>query len=307
MDRTATVLPLNVGKMMSTKPIRQTVWRGTKEEKRAYAIAKSAENAAILSKFLGFPVSEKMPGVLLNAAARIAQSVSTRRYLADICTRRDHYNNCMKVLTCAIVHYDLARNCLALRNRETGKHDTCQNTIFARLDMAPSTVDNCLATLKRAGIYLSIERCEPKLIDNRWQKRAIASIKRINAAVFALFGLEKELERQQQSARDRRERRAPTPCERMFRGFARTSQQISEKRAATRLRAKTRRAEALIAAEAEQLQAPTQPSAPNATQMILDLINAGMTPDQARAQIAAATKPVPMAFDFDDPLTDIPY
>ena len=179
----------------------------SQQEKIAWAKEKATENANYLSSNLGYVVSDRLPYVLLQAATEVLQSIHNRKKLKTrICDRADHYANTMKVLATAILHYDLASNLVGVRDRVTHKLERCDNKLFAdRLNMPSRTVDNCIYSLKRAGLYLSFEQREEKETDVGRVYRGVASIKRLNMVIFEMLGLGQFVTVQRAKAKQRKQ------------------------------------------------------------------------------------------------------
>ncbi|WP_035017056.1 hypothetical protein, partial [Enterovibrio norvegicus] len=174
----------------------------TAAQTSAWAKQNAADNAKYISDFLGFPVSPRLPFVLLQAARDVcAAATDPKKFITRLCQRGDHYVNCIKVLATAIVHYDLAANLVATRDPR-GALQRCENDLFtARLGMAPRTVDNVIASLKEAGLYLSFEQRE----HTKEGHRGRASIKRLNIGLFNWLGLGREASIQRANAKQRQD------------------------------------------------------------------------------------------------------
>lgn len=208
-------------------------WREyTQEEKRAWSKKKASENAAYLSEFLGYSVSDRLPFVLLQAARSVCESIQSGRRLIRA-FRADHRLNAARVLACAILHYDLAANLVATRDAN-GKLSRCDNTLFAdKLNLPRRTVDNAIYTLKRSGLYLSFERREQvESGERRGGWRGLASIKRLNMAIFELLGLGHMASVQRNKAKQRAEikKMRRTDEERVLDDYRRTDDKLREKR-----------------------------------------------------------------------------
>lgn len=268
----------------------------TSTQKKEYAHKRANENCVYIAKFLGCDkksnrVSNKLPFVLLEAARLIAESVQSRTQspLPRLCSRSDHYENAAKVLCVAVLNYDIAANLVA--HRKNGKVERCDNALFASiLNMPSRTVDNAIATLKRAGLYLSVELREEKdelTSDGRQKYRAVNAIKRLNTSLFDILGLASMYataltnKKTWTKANDR----FLTPAETMMQKYKRDNALIQAKR-------KKGREEAKIKREIEKLE-QSQQSYSNLEQQ-LRMHELGMT----REQIKASCKQ-----DFDD----IPY
>ncbi|HHJ3234268.1 TPA: hypothetical protein ACQJO1_004675 [Vibrio parahaemolyticus] len=259
----------------------------TQEQKRAWAKKNATENAQMLTKFLGYEVNSRLPYVLLQAASDVIRSITDRSKLKTrICFRADHYVNTMKVLATAILHYDLAANLVAIRDKATGQLERCENSFFAdKLSMPSRTVDNCVYTLKRSGLYLSFEQREEKEEDDRKVYRGIASIKRINSVLFEMLGLGRFVSVQRAKAKERAQmnRLRRTPIEEKLDEYRKTDDQVREKRNKQREEAAAKRKSALAQAQAN-----------NRTQDILAALERGEDYTQIRAQ-------------YEPPIDDIPY
>ncbi|EGR0666932.1 hypothetical protein E2J97_16910 [Vibrio cholerae] len=243
----------------------------TAAQKSQWARDNAKENAQFLTQKLGFEVSDRLPFILLQAAADVLRSIQDRKILkTKICHRSEHYANAMKVLAVALLHYDLAANLVATRDKTTRKLIRCENSLYSQLlGMASRTVDNAIYTLKRSGFYLSFEQREEK--EGEW--RGSASIKRINAALFEMLGLGQLASAQRAKAKQRVELRRlqKTPIEQQFDEYRRADDKVREKRNKQRAEGRKRR---LAALNAQQSQ--------NRTSEILDAIASGMSPDEAR-------------------------
>ena len=259
----------------------------TQEQKRAWAKKNATENAQMLTKFLGYEVNSRLPYVLLQAASDVIRSITDRSKLKTrICFRADHYVNTMKVLATAILHYDLAANLVAIRDKATGQLERCENSFFAdKLSMPSRTVDNCVYTLKRSGLYLSFEQREEKEEDDRKVYRGIASIKRINSVLFEMLGLGRFVSVQRAKAKERAQmnRLRRTPIEERLDEYRKTDDQVREKRNKQREEAAAKRKSVLAQAQAN-----------NRTQDILAALERGEGYTQIRAQ-------------YEPPIDDIPY
>ncbi|MFD2178508.1 hypothetical protein [Veronia pacifica] len=201
------------------------------------------DNASHLSACLGFTVSPRLPFVLLQAARSVVDSMADRSRLGvRICQRADHYCNVARVLATAILHYDLAANLVAVRD-SAGVLKRCENSLFAQLlNMPPRTVDNAIYSLKRSGLYLSVEqrtvsREQPAAV------RGSASIKRLNMYLFDLLGLGRWASVQRNKARQRVEHkrlssRQGSPS---LESYRRTDDSLRAKRNRQREQARLRR------------------------------------------------------------------
>lgn len=251
------------------------------QEKSAWAKQQAADNAAKLTQTLGFEVNPRLPFVLLDAANQVCESLTDRtKFVTRLCRRGDHFENSIKVLATAILHYDLAANLVG--TRRAGQLHRSENTLFSDLlKMAPRTVDNAIYTLKRAGLYLSFEQREAT--EDGYRGRA--SIKRLNMALFNLLGLGKFASIQRNLAKQRAEVKkiTQTPAEKALGDYRKTDDAVREKRDTARAEAARQRAEAL-----------RQQQAGNRTQAILAALDAGEDLDTVKAQFSA-------------PVDDIPY
>ncbi|MCC3798276.1 hypothetical protein ACXHQB_23635 [Vibrio parahaemolyticus] len=254
----------------------------TQEEKIAWAKKTAAENAKFLTENLGYEVNERLPYVLLQAATLVVKSISKRSILKTrICDRSDHYANTMKVLATAILHYDLASNLVGLRNKITHKLERCENSIFAeRLRMAPRTVDNCIYTLKRSGLYLSFEQREEKDTDIGGRVyRGVASIKRLNMVIFEMLGLGQFVQVQRAKAKQRKQIKqlAKTPEQEMLDSYRKVDDKVREKRNKQRAKAKFERITKPLSEMLASLQAR------NRTRDTLNLLAQGLSHDDIKA------------------------
>lgn len=265
----------------------------TSEQKRQWAKAKATENAQFLSKFLGYQVNDRLPYVLLQVASDLARSVRDRSMIKTrICDRADHYLNSMKVLSVAVLHYDLASNLVGVRDRKTGKLNRCENSLFADLLNMPSrTVDNVIYSLKRSGLYLSIEQREVKETESgETDYRGVASIKRINMVLFERLGFGQLFSVQRAKAKQRAElkRLQKTPAEEQIEAYRKADDKLREKRNAGREAGRAKRESAL---ESQQKQ--------NRTQEVLKAMEQGQSYAQIKAKFSDQSDP--------DPCVDIPY
>lgn len=266
----------------------------TSEQKRQWAKEKAAGNAQLLTEFLGYPVNERLPYLLLQVASDLARSVTDRSIIKTrICDRADHYLNSMKVLATAVLHYDLAANLVGTRDRKTGHLARCENSLFADLlNMPARTVDNVIYSLKRSGLYLSIEQREEKDPDESGERvyRGVASIKRINMVLFERLGFGQLFSVQRAKAKQRAEikRLQKTPAEEMIESYRKADDKLRDKRNAGREAGRKRRQAAV--------QAQQQP---NRTQDILQALEQGKSYEQLKADFSGDTDP--------DPCADIPY
>ncbi|PMN73140.1 hypothetical protein [Enterovibrio norvegicus] len=254
----------------------------TAAEKSTWAKKNAADNAKYISDFLGFPVSPRLPFVLLQAARDVcAAATDPKKFITRLCQRGDHYQNCIKVLATAIVHYDLAANLVATRDK-MGKLQRCENDLFTdRLGMAPRTVDNVIATIKEAGLYLSFEQRE----STKEGHRGRASIKRLNMGLFNWLGLGREASVQRANAKQRQDIKkvTKTPTDVVLDSYRTTAETVRVKRVNQRAEAATARRVAALA--------DAQKS--NRTAETLALLEQGMTREAIQAH-----------FDKTD---DIPY
>lgn len=257
----------------------------TQEQKRAWAKQHATENAQMLTKFLGYEVNSRLPYVLLQAASDVIRSITDRSKLKTRICRADHYVNTMKVLATAILHYDLAANLVAIRDG-AGKLKRCENSLFAdKLDMPTRTVDNCIYSLKRSGLYLSFEQREEKESEEGKAYRGIASIKRLNSVLFEMLGLGKFVSVQRAKAKERAQMRklSKTPIEQKLDEYKKADDKVREKRNKQREEAAAKRKSVLAKAQAN-----------NRTQDILAALDRGEDYTQIKAQ-------------YEPPLDDIPY
>lgn len=278
----------------------------TQAQKLEWSHKKASENIKFLSKFLNCGkkggINRNIPRVLLEAAARVAKSVKDRSILsgARICNRDDHYVNSIKVLCVAILNYDLAENLVG--RREKGVFTRCNNSLFANfLNMPSRTVDNCIYSLKRAGLYLSFELREKgeKTEDGKQKWKGVHSIKRLNSTLFTMLGLGDMFAKEVVSKKIwvRTKARTVTPTEKSLNEYKKTDDRVREKRNAQRASAQARRdiAELKLLEEKEEI-APSIPrkaekrplkdlQAENRTAALIALMAQGMTPDEARAYI----------------------
>lgn len=275
----------------------------TQEEKIAWAKKTAADNAKFLTAQLGYEVNERLPYVLLQAAAEVVKSISNRKILKTrICDRSDHYANAMKVLATAILHYDLASNLVGLRDKITHKLERCDNTIFAdRLDMAPRTVDNCIYTLKRAGLYLSFEQREEKDSDVGRVYRGVASIKRLNMVIFEMLGLGQFVTVQRAKAKQRKQIKqlTKTPEQEQLDSYRQVDDKIRDKRNKQRSKAKFERVTKPLSNMLSSMQAR------NRTEDTVNLLNQGLSYEEIKALYKKQ-----QAEDDDtsiDNYADIPY
>lgn len=270
------------------QPVKREFREYTPQEKSAWAKQNAAENAKYLSDYLGFEVSPRLPFVLLQAAFDVVNSVRDRSRLGvHICQRADHYVNTVKVLATAILHYDLAANLVGTRDRVSGALKRCENSLFADLLKLPSrTVDNCIYSLKRSGLYLSFEQREEK-DGEPGVYRGVASIKRLNMTLFEILGLGSQASIQRGKAKQRQQLKKVqrTPAEIAFSEYRQCDDKVRERRNQQRQAAKERRQSALSQAQSK-----------NRTADVLAALDAGMTLDDIKRQ-----------YSQDDPLDDIPY
>lgn len=224
----------------------------TAEDKKKYAHKRANENCVYIAKFLGCDkksnrVSNKLPFVLLEAARLIAESVESRAKsaLPRLCSRSDHYENTAKVLCVAVLNYDIAANLVA--RRKNGKIERCDNALFSSiLNMPSRTVDNAIATLKKAGLYLSVELREEKdelTPDGRQKYRAVNAIKRLNTALFDVLGLASQYEKELINKKEwvKNKARSLTTFDAKVEGYKRKIAQIQAKRKKGREEAKLNR------------------------------------------------------------------
>jgi hypothetical protein len=266
----------------------------TTAQKTAWAKARASENAEHLSNFLGYPVYSGLPHVLLEGARRVSEAVTDRSILpVRICSRAEHYTSCIKLLCCAILNYDLASNLVGRRDQKTGIITRCDNNMFSELlGIKPRTLDNCIDSIKRSGLYLSFEQWESSEGENG-QKifRGIASIKRLNMTLFEMLGLGKLCSVQRAKAKQRAQLKKlqQTPAERSLNSYKTTDQKVRAKRKAQRDAKAIQRAAALQNGQSQ-----------NRTEQILEYMNAnpGTTLDQARSLFLGL---------LHDEAPDIPY
>lgn len=269
----------------------------TSEEKTSWAKQNAAKNAQFLSDQLGFDVNPRIPFVLLQAAADVISTKDGKSRLpAKICLRLDHYQNAIKVLAVAILNYDLANNLVATRDANH-RLQLCDNGLFANLlNMPARTVDNCIASLKGCGLYLSFEHREKEL-DEHGQIigfKGLASIKRLNMALFEMLGLGKAASVQRNKAKQRAEvkKHAKTPAQVKLDDYKACNDKLRAKREQQRADAKLRKQSKLSVAQSK-----------NRTQDILALIEQGYSHQDAVAAIKMQSS---LDATFDD-LLDIPY
>ncbi|HIF9551109.1 TPA: hypothetical protein ACX6S2_003433 [Photobacterium damselae] len=262
----------------------------TAEQKKAWAKNRASKNAELLSQVLGFHVNERLPHVLLQAAADVICSIANRNILnTHICDRADHYVNTMKVLATAILHYDLASNLVGTRDK-SGQLDRCENSLFVDLLQMPSrTVDNCIYSLKRSGLYLSFEQREERDSETGVVYRGVASIKRLNMVLFEKLGLGKFVSIQRAKAKQRiqMKRYQQTPAEKMLSDYRKTDDKVRERRNKQRSAAAERRRCALSSCQKQ-----------NRTQAILELMSTGLGYNEIKDRFTR---------DEDDDLSHIPY
>ncbi|OCH31795.1 hypothetical protein A6E13_16360 [Aliivibrio fischeri] len=277
--------------IITTQPVLEAESQGftpyTADQKRKYAVSNAVENAKLLSSFLGYEVNNRLPFVLLQAASDVIRSISDRTKLKTrICFRADHYANTMKVLAIAILHYDLASNLVGVRDQKTGKLERCENNLFAeKLDMPPRTVDNCVYTLKRSGLYLSFEQREEKETETGLGYRGVASIKRLNMVLFEMLGLGGFVSVQRAKAKQRQQlkRLQRTPAQDMLDDYRRADDKVRAKRNKQRADAKLKKQSLLAQAQSG-----------NRTLDIIDALERGETLEQIKAA-------------YNAPVDDIPY
>lgn len=149
-------------------------------------------NASYLSEFLGFEVIDtKHPYALLESAARCAMTVTDpERFSRLFPARVDHYRNCIKILCCWLLHLDLATNTVLARDAESNAVVPAGNSLaLNKLAMKQSTLDGCVSTLKRAGLYLSNERFKYTVCPAEGLVfKGKHSIKRVFIGLFDLLG-----------------------------------------------------------------------------------------------------------------------
>lgn len=275
----------------------------SQQEKTAWAKKNAEENAKYLSSSLGYDVSERLPYVLLQAATEVLQSIQNRSKLKTrICDRADHYANTMKVLATAILHYDLASNLVGVRDRVTHKLERCENSLFAdRLNMPSRTVDNCIYSLKRAGLYLSFEQREEKDSDVGPVYRGVASIKRLNMVIFEMLGLGQFVTVQRAKAKQRKQIKQleKTPEQEQLDSYRKVDDKVRDKRNKQRSHAKFERVTKPITEMLTSLQSQ------NRTEETLTLLNQGFSHAEIKAlyksrELESAPGPV-------DDCADIPY
>ena len=275
----------------------------TREEKKSWAKKKATENAEFLTSSLGYKVSDRLPYVLLQAATLVVESISNRKILKTrICDRSDHYGNTMKVLATAILHYDLASNLVGLRNKITHKLKRCDNSIFSEcLDMPSRTVDNCIYTLKRSGLYLSFEQREEKDSDTGRVYRGVASIKRLNMVIFDMLGLGQFVVAQRAKAKQRKQLKqlAKTPEQEQLDSYRDVDDKVRDKRNSQRAKAKFKRATKPLSDSLSALQSR------NRTQDTMNLLNQGLSYEDIKAMYKNKESTNPL--DSPDSCTDIPY
>lgn len=287
-------LTLNINAPAAAAPVEFKPY--TAAEKTAWAKQNAAKNAQFLSDQLGFDVNPRIPFVLLQAAADVISTKDGKSRLpAKICLRLDHYKNAIKVLATAILHYDLANNLVATRDSR-GKVKRCDNGLFANLLNMPSrTVDNCIYSLKGCGLYLSFEQCEKENESfGKVSFKGLASIKRLNMALFEMLGLGKAASVQRNKAKQRAEikKYAKTPAQEKLDDYKNCADKVRARRNKQRADAKLHKQSKLSVAQSK-----------NRTQDILALIAQGYS-----HQSAVETIKMQVALDstFDD-LLDIPY
>ncbi|CAK1748622.1 conserved hypothetical protein [Vibrio crassostreae] len=275
----------------------------SQQEKIAWAKEKATENANYLSSNLGYVVSDRLPYVLLQAATEVLQSIHNRKKLKTrICDRADHYANTMKVLATAILHYDLASNLVGVRDRVTHKLERCDNKLFAdRLNMPSRTVDNCIYSLKRAGLYLSFEQREEKETDVGRVYRGVASIKRLNMVIFEMLGLGQFVTVQRAKAKQRKQIKQleKTPEQEQLDSYRKADDNIRDKRNKQRGRAKFERETNPLSKMLSSLQSQ------NRTEETLNLLNQGFSHAEIKALYKSrevGINPGPV-----DDCPDIPY
>lgn len=279
------------------QPVKREFREYTPKEKSAWAKQNAAENAKYLSDYLGFEVSPRLPFVLLQAAFDVVNSVRDRSRLGvHICQRADHYVNTVKVLATAIVHYDLAANLVGTRDRVSGALERCENSLFADLLKLPSrTVDNCIYSLKRSGLYLSFEQREEK-DGEPGVYRGVASIKRLNMTLFEILGLGSQASIQRGKAKQRQQLKKVqrTPAEVAFEEYKQCDDKVRERRNQQRADAKAKKQSQLAVAQSK-----------NRTKDILAYVDQGMTYQEAcdLVKSQSALDVIPL----QDPLDDIPY
>lgn len=268
----------------------------TAQEKRDWAKKNAQDNAKYLSDYLGFDVNPRIPFVLLQAARDVISTKDGKSRLpAKICLRLDHYKNAIKVLAVAILNYDLANNLVATRDANN-RTQRCDNGLFANLLNMPSrTVDNCIYSLKRSGLYLSFEQYEKENDElGNVSFKGVASIKRLNMALFEMLGLGKEASIQRNKAKQRAQIKqyTKTPAQVKFDEYKACDDKVRAKRNKQRADAKLRKQGVLSIAQSK-----------NRTQDILALIEQGYSHQDAVALIKmqSALESTP------DDLLDIPY
>lgn len=269
----------------------------TTQEKNDWAKKNAAKNAQFLSEQLGFEVNPRIPFVLLQAATDVISTKDGKSRLpAKICLRLDHYKNSIKVLAVAILNYDLASNLVATRD-VNNRIKLCDNGLFANLlNMPTRTVDNCISSLKGCGLYLSFEQREKEY--DEFGKiigfKGLASIKRLNMALFEMLGLGNEASIQRNKAKQRAEikKHAKTPIQVKLDEYTACDEKLRAKRAKQRADAKLRTQSKLAVAQSK-----------NRTQDILALIDQGYSHKEAIDTIKLQSS---LESTFDD-LLDIPY
>lgn len=220
----------------------QKAWR---PEDRATA------NAEYLTQFLGFEVSTSIPYALLETAARYAMTVTQpEKYRKLFAVRVDHYRNCIKFLCCSLLHLDLATNTIMATDK-TNRLIPAGNSLAAnKLKMHRRVVDECIATLKREGLYLSNERfkytscpAEGKVYQGKH------SIKRLFVGLFDLVGtakfIAKAIKRAKEQATIRRNQKTLAASGINY-GYKKANRTRSEKRAQRRAEKRVERQASIV-------------------------------------------------------------
>lgn len=200
---------------------------------------RAAANAAFLSQFLEFDVSEQVPYALLESATRLALTVTQpEKYRKLFEARADHYRNCIKFLCCCVLHLDLATNTIMAFNNAKGLVPAGNSLASNKLNMHRRVVDECIATLKRAGLYLSNERFKYTFCPKEGRVyQGQHSIKRLFLGLFDLVGttkfVAKAIKRAQEQATIRRHQKALASSDINY-GYKKTNRTRSEQRAQRR-------------------------------------------------------------------------
>ncbi|MBE3670956.1 hypothetical protein BOO25_18680 [Vibrio navarrensis] len=155
------------------------------------------EHKAAIEDYLKIKLDDFRDYRLLKAVYRLIQSHQAGERLPRTKKiRADHYFGLIRFMAVAMLYTDLSQNMVVARKKVHGKwvEVGADNHFFMlKLDVAKSTLDELIKTVKRLGWYISNIRYGYDLCGDGKRFYGKYSIKRVFIGVYDLFGMGKKV------------------------------------------------------------------------------------------------------------------